>query len=548
MTLIGSDLVARALKQQGVRDFFFIMGGPMMAVESACLAQGLRGIDVRHEQAGAMAAHAYARLLNRPGVCMAASGPATANLITGVAHAFADRTPVLALGGASPNATRGQGVFQEIDQLAMMRPCTKWAERVLDVERIPELIDRALREAMAGQVGPVYLDLPADVLYAEVDESAVDWPRPWDPTQRSRPAGDPVQIQRVIDLLAQAQAPVVLSGSGVLWSEAQAALGRFVEATGIPFYTTPQSRGVIAEDHDYSYLSARGTAFREADLIVVIGTRLNYIVGHGRPPRFKADATMVRIDIDPGEIAEGGRVDLGLVGDARTVLDQLTSAAEGRLTADSFATWRARLRGRNTSRAAESEARLNSAETPIHPLRLCREIRDFMERDAVLVVDGQEILNYGRQSIPSHSPGHRINSGVFGTMGVGLPCGMGAQVAKPDAQVIVLHGDGSFGLNAMEMDTCVRHGLPVLVVISNNGGWTADPEGTKPGRDLGFTRYDLLAEALGAHGERVTDPDGIRPALERAWAQVKAGRPALVNVETDDQARATTADFTRYVT
>lgn len=270
-----------------------------------------------------------------------------------------------------------------------------------------------------------------------------------------------------------------------------AAAGRFVEATGIPFYTTPQSRG---------------------------------------------------------EIAEGGRVDLGLGGDARTVLDQLTSAVEGRLAADSFAAWRERPRGRNTSRAAENEVRLNSAETPIHPLTLRREIRDFMERDAVLVVDDREILNYGRQSISSHSPGHRINSGVFGTMGVGLPCGMGARVAKPDAQVIVLHRDGSFGLNALEMDTCVRHGLPVLVVISDNGGWTADPEGTEPGRDLGFTRCDKLAEAPGAYGERVTDPDGIRPAPECARAEVKAGRPALVNVEIDDQARATTADFTRYAT
>jgi acetolactate synthase-1/2/3 large subunit len=171
-----------------------------------------------------------------------------------------------------------------------------------------------------------------------------------------------------------------------------------------------------------------------------------------------------------------------------------------------------------------------------------------MARDGVLVVDGQEILNYGRQSIPTYRARHRINSGVFGTMGVGLPCGLGAKVAKPDAQVIVLHGDGSFGLNAMEFDTCVRHGLPVLVVLSNNGGWTGDPDGSKPGRDLGYTRYDKLAMALGGHGEHVTVPDGIRPALERAWAQVKAGTPALVNVETDGKARATTADFTRYTT
>ncbi len=545
---IGSDLVARALKQQGVRDFFFIMGGPMLAVESACLDAGLRGIDVRHEQAGAMAAHAYARLLNRPGVAMGASGPGMTNLITGVAHAWADRTPMVALGGASPNATRGRGVFQEIDQLAMMQPCTKWADRVLDAHRIPEMIDRAIREAMAGQVGPVYLDLPGDVLYDEIDEARVDWPEPWDPAKRSRPAGDPAQIARAIDLLADAKAPVLLTGSGILWSEAEAALRAFVDVTGLPFYTTPQSRGVIPEDHDHSYLTARGTAFREADLILVVGTRLNYVVGHAAPPRFNADATLIRVDIEPAEIAGGGRTDLGITGDARAVLEQLTAAAQGRVTPDSFAAWRDRLRGRNDQRAPEREAQLNSGDTPIHPLRLCREIRDFMQRDAVLVVDGQEILNYGRQSIPTHTARHRINSGVFGTMGVGLPAAMGAKVAKPEAQVIALHGDGSFGMNAMELDTCVRHGLPLLVVLSNNGGWTADPDGDKPGRDLGYTRYDKLAEALGCYAEHVTDPEAIAPALARAQAEVDKGRVALVNVETDGTARAATANFTRYVT
>ncbi len=544
---IGSDLVAQALKQQGVRDFFFIMGGPMLAVESACLEAGLRGVDVRHEQAGAIAAHAYARLLNKPGVCMAASGPGMTNLITGVAHAWADRTPVVALGGASPNATRGRGAFQEIDQLAMMRPCTKWADRVLDAHRIPELVDRAIREAMGGQLGPVYLDLPGDILYQEVDDAKVDWPEPWDPAKRSRPAGDPAQIAQTIDLLAAAQAPVLLTGSGILWSAAEEALRAFVEATGLPFYTTPQSRGVIPEDHDYSYLTARGTAFREADLLLVIGTRLNYVVGHAEPPRFNAEATLIRVDIEPAEVGIG-RTDLGIAGDARAVLEQLTAAAHGRMTPDSFAAWRERLRGRNDERAPEKDAQLNSGETPIHPLRLCREVRDFMDRDAVLVVDGQEILNFGRQSIPTHTAGHRINSGVFGTMGVGLPAAMGAKVAKPHAQVIALHGDGSFGLNAMELDSCVRHGLPLLVVLSNNGGWTADPDGVKPGRDLGYTRYDKLAESLGCHGEHVTEPDEIAPALARAQAAVDKGRVALVNVETDSKARATTANFTRYVT
>jgi len=238
---------------------------------------------------------------------MGASGPGAINLVTGVAHARADCTPVIALGGASPDASKGRGAFQEIDQLPMFEPCTKWSTRVHSAKRIPEIINRAFREAMGGKPGPVYIDLPGDVLYEEVDENKIDWPDPWDPTKRSRPAGDPAQIKQTIELLKNAKQPVIISGTGIMWSDAAPELQKFVEAAGIPFYTTPQSRGVIPEDHDYCYLTARSTAFREADLIMVMGTRMNYIIGHAAPPRFNADAKIVRVDIDPDEIAGSPR-------------------------------------------------------------------------------------------------------------------------------------------------------------------------------------------------------------------------------------------------
>jgi thiamine pyrophosphate-dependent acetolactate synthase large subunit-like protein len=546
---IGSEIIAKALKQQGADMFFYIMGGPMMDVELATMAQGIRGIDVRHEQAGAMAAFAYARLRNRPGICMAASGPATTNLVTGVAHAWADCTPVIALGGASPDASTGRQVFQEIEQVPMFETCTKWAERIHNPRRIPELINRAFRESMSGKPGPVYLDLPGDVLYAEVDENTLDWPEPWDPSKRSRPAADDEQMKQILDLLKGAKQPVIISGTGIIWSEASQELQDFVEASGIPFYTTPQSRGVIPEDHDYCYLTARSTAFREADVILVLGTRMNYIIGHAAPPRFNGDAAVVRVDIDPGEIANSPRpLDVGVVADVKTVLKQLTKAIKGTVTPETYATWRERLRGRNSAKTEEAEKILSDPSTPIHPLRLCKEVRDFIDRDGILCVDGQEILNYGRQAMPSFEPGHRLNSGVFGTMGVGMPFGVGAKAAKPDKQVVVVHGDGSFGLNAMELDTAVRHNLPITVVISLNGGWTGDPDGSKPGRDLGYTRYDKLAESLGCHGEFVENPDDIRGALDRARKANDEGKVALVNVKTDYTARATTTAFTSYVT
>ena len=547
--MIGSDVVAHALKRQGADVFFYIMGAPMMAVESTAMQIGLRGIDVRHEQAAAMAAHAYARLRNRPGVCMAASGPGTTNLITGMAHAWADCTPVLALGGSAPVSATHRGTFQDIDQLKMMLPCTKWADRVYDPYRIPELVNIAIRQAMSGRPGPVYLDLPGDILYAEVDETKIEWPDPWDSSKRYRPTANATDVKAIVDLLGSATQPVIISGSGILWSEAEVELQAFVEASGIPFYTTPQSRGVIPEDHQFCYLTARSAAFRDADLILIVGTRMNYVIGHAAPPRFNANAKIVRIDVDPEEIALSPRkLDVGVVADAKLALAQLTSALKGKITPDTYRSWRDRLRGRNSTKQQEQEEILSTGATPVHPLRLCKEIRDFMDRDAILCVDGQEILNYGRQAIPTFVARHRLNSGAFGTMGVGMPFGIGAKAACPDKQVIVLHGDGSFGMNAMEFDTAVRHRLPILTVISLNGGWTGDPNKERPGRDLGYTRFDRMAQALGGYGELVEEPSAIRAALDRAMSAVAKGQPALVNVVTDWRARATTADFTRYTT
>lgn len=546
---IGSEIVAKAMKHEGVSDFFYIMGGPMLAVESACLKLGLRGIDVRHEQAAAFAGFAYARLLNKPGFCMAASGPATTNLVTGVAHAWADCTPIVALGGAAPVSTWHRGAFQDTDQLALFKPITKWADRVHHPKRIPELIHLAIAQAMTGRTGPTYLDLPGDILYQEIDEATVEYPDPFDYAKRARPAANAADVKAIVELLAKAKQPVLVTGSGVQWSQADKEMLAFVEAAGIPFYTTPQGRGVIPEDHKYSYLTSRAAAFKDADLILVVGTRMNYIIGNAAPPRWNASAKIVRIDIDPVEIASAPRkLDIGVVADAKIVFGQLTDAIKGKVTPANYEGWRERLRARNVQKMAEAEQSLSNNQSPIHPLRLCKEVRDFMDRDCVLCVDGQETLNYARQAIPQYTARHRINSGAYGTMGVGMPFGLGAKAALPDKQVIVLHGDGSWGMNAMEFDTVMRHNLPVLVVISQNGGWTGDPDKNKPGRDLGYPRYDKFAECFGGHGEYVEKPEDIRPALDRAKKAVASGKSAIVTVVTDWKARATTTAFTRYST
>ena len=547
--LTGSEIIARCLQKEGVADLFYIMGGPMLLAEATCVKEGIRMIDVRHEQAAAFMCQAYSRLKQVPSVCMAASGPGVTNLITGMANALVDCCPVVALGGSSPLSQFGRQVFQEIDQVELMRGCCKYVDRLINLKRIPQQINFALQKAISGKPGPVYLDCPGDMLYQKIDENLVDWSFAGRPMLDSRPLGDPRQVDALISALAEAKNPVIVSGSGVIWSRAWGEMQAFVEAAGIPFYTTPQGRGVVPDDHPYSYLSMRSGAFKDADLIIVLGTRMNYIIGHASPPRFGPSAKIARIDIDPAEIAAAARyVDIPIVGDCKAVLGQLLQGIKGRITPDNYTGWRKQLADGEVAKRSSAGANKLVEDGDIHPVRMLEAVRDFARRDAILCVDGQETLNFGRLTMPTFSPGHRLNSGPFGTMGVGLPFGVGAKVACPDKQVIVVHGDGSMGLNAMELDTAIRHKIPILVVISLNGGWTGDPKREKPGRDLGYTRYDKICEALGGYGEYITKVEDIRPALERAQKKVDEGMVALVNVRTDYRARFAGVAFSDYST
>jgi thiamine pyrophosphate-dependent acetolactate synthase large subunit-like protein len=547
--ITGSEIIARCLQKENVKDLFYIMGGPMLLAEATCVKEGIRMIDVRHEQAAAFMCQAYSRLKQVPSVCMAASGPGVTNLITGMANALVDCCPVVALGGSSPLSQFGRQVFQEIDQVELMRGCCKYVDRLINLKRIPQQINFALQKAISGKPGPVYLDCPGDMLYQKIDENLVDWSFAGRPILDSRPMGDPRQVDALIGALAEAKNPLIVSGSGVIWSRAWAEMQAFVEAAGIPFYTTPQGRGVVPDDHPYSFLSMRSGAFKDADLIIVLGTRMNYIIGHASPPRFGPTAKIARIDIDSAEIAMAARyVDIPIVGDCKAVLGQLLQGIKGRINPDKYSGWRKQLADGEVAKRSSAGANKLVEDGDIHPVRMLEAVRDFAKRDAILCVDGQETLNFGRLTMPTFSPGHRLNSGPFGTMGVGLPFGVGAKVACPDKQVIVVHGDGSMGLNAMELDTAIRHKIPILVVISLNGGWTGDPKREKPGRDLGYTRYDKICEALGGYGEYITKVEDIRPALERAQKKVDEGMVALVNVRTDYRARFSGVSFSDYST
>src|SRR5436309_4273037 len=335
--ITGSDLLAKSLVAQGMEHLFYIMGGPMIETEAAIIKLGARPVDPRHEQAASLMAHAYSRITRKPGVCMGASGPGATNLVTGVANAFVDAAPMIAVGGSSPRVFYEMEAFQEIDQLAVFKPITKWAARIYDTKRIPEMVAMAYRQATTGKPGPVYLDVPGDVLGESLDESTIAYPKPWAPAPRT--LGDPGAVSEAIALLAKAERPLILGGSGVWWSDAAAAFQAFVEATGIPFYTTPISRGTVPEDHELAFLNAPAKALSEADVLLAVGTRFNYVLQFGRVPRFAADLKVIQIDVDPGELGHNRAPDVPIVGDARAVLEQLAAQARGRIERGRYHGW-----------------------------------------------------------------------------------------------------------------------------------------------------------------------------------------------------------------
>ncbi len=537
--VLGAAIVAKALKSMGVETLFFLSGSPSTDIYKTSQKIGIKIIDVRHEQAAAMMAHAYSRVTGRTGVCISGAGPDSLNLTTGLAVAFLDACPIVAISGSGSLNTMAMDGFQDLDQISVMKPIVKRAWQAPLSKRIPYFVGMAFRHASANRPGPVYLDLPANLLAERIEESEVE-ETPEPPVKR-RPLGDSDLIRQAIEILLRAERPIIMSGSGVLWSEASSELQEFVDIINIPFYTTPISRGVIPEDHPLYFGGARTKALREADALLVVGARPTFILSFLQPPRISSQAKIIMINIDAEEIGHNRRVDVGIQGDAKAVLKQLIEEAGQKFKDRRPLSWVEHLRKADEERQTKILPRLNSNAKPIDPMRLCKEIREFIPRDTILVEDGHDTLNYARQIIPSYYPGHRLNPGVSGCMGVGVPFGIGAKVAKPDKPVLVFSGDGAFGFNGMEMHTAIRHNIPIVVVINNNRGWVAKRrEETFPGQDLGLVRYDKIIESLGGYGELIENPDDIRGALERAFS---CGKSALVNVITDEYAKSETQQF-----
>jgi len=529
----GGSLVAKALKAEGVKYLFVLWGMHIAPVIEGCEREGIRIIDTRHEQAAGHAAEGWARVTGEPGVAAVTAGPGVTDVVTAVANAFQSGSPMLVLGGRSPVNSFEKGTLQELDHLEFMRPITKWARTVFEAKRLPEYVSIAYRHALAGRPGPVFLECPIDVLWSRVDESEVFFPEPAKSRTTCRTPGNPELVREAAALLAASQRPVVMAGNTVYWSQASRELQQFIEAIGAPVFLNGMGRGCVPGDHPQFFVYSRRFATGQADVVVLIGTEIDFRLNYGMPPLFCQEGKVIQIDIDQTEIGRNRCVDVGIVGDAREVLCQLLAELNKR-KARKRAAWLKKVRAFETERVSALKPFLNSDAVPIHPLRLLREVGNFLERDAIVIGDGGDIVSSAAQVLKINYPGHWLDPGKLGCLGVGTGFAMAAKLAKPDKQVLIVHGDGSFGLNGMEFDTMVRHNIPVVSVVGNNRAWMPIGEGDRAlARGLGWARYDKVAEALGAHGEFVERPDEIRPALERAFA---CGLPAVVNVMIDRSA------------
>ncbi|MEE2678454.1 MAG: thiamine pyrophosphate-binding protein [Myxococcota bacterium] len=532
--LHGGKLAAKALKEAGVDCIFTLCGGHIMPLYDGCIDEGIRIVDVRHEQAAVHAADAWARC-NPGGVGVAAitAGPGVTDGVTGVANAWRANSPILVFGGQGPFENLRRGSLQEMDHVGVMRPITKYADAVYQTHRIPEYVELAIRHAVSGVPGPAYLEIPMDVFMGQVEPEAAPIPRIRTEPPRLSPDRD--EIRRAIEILSKVERPMLMAGTSVKWSRATAELNRFIQETHIPSFTNGMGRGTIPYDSPDFLNRSRRDAMKQIDCIVLAGTLLDFRMRFGKS--IPENAKVIQLDMDATLVGQNRQADVPLVGNLACTFDLLLEEMKNQGVSLDWTAWRDELREIEDAAEAKVQAALDSDEVPIDPQRMCREVRDWLDTlgDPIVIGDGGDIVATAAKIIPVKGEGAWMDPGPLGTLGVGMPFALATQVAHPDRRVVIVYGDGSFGLNGFEYDTAVRHGLPIVGVMGNDAAWgqMLRPQGGLYGwerlaaTELAYTRYDKVVEALGGHGELVERPEEIRPALERAAA---SGKPALVNV------------------
>jgi acetolactate synthase-1/2/3 large subunit len=535
-TLSGGHVVAKYLKEvEGVGAVFSLSGGHIDRIYDGFLEYGVKLVDVRHEQAAAMMAHAWSIYTGNPGVCLVTAGPGFTNALTGIVNAYQENAPVVVLSGISPIKDHGLGALQEINQVDMIKSTVKWHSICLDAKRIPEYLFTAFRQAVSGRPGPVFLELPPDVLNITVSEDELVWPKKG--SQVPKPGPDPSLIKPAADLINSAKRPFVLSGSGVGLSKCDEALKKFLDAGGIPFALISTGRGTLPDDHPLSVwdggLMGILTALSQADLVIALGIRFNWLLMYGQA---FPQAKVVRVDIEAAEIDRNRHADVGIVGDLGLTLDLLAGAVEKK----DHSAWRNSLKEAYMPMIQEEINARENPSNPIHPARMVARVREAVGDNALFIVDGGDTSYFGATVLRATEKSSVVGSagGQFGCLGTGVPFAMAAKLARPDKTVVVINGDGSFGLNAIEFDTAVRHDLPFVCVINNDCAWGMIKHGQELcyggdrvcGSELGVVHYERVVEALGGYGEMVEKDEDIVPAIERA---LESGKPACINVMTD---------------
>lgn len=534
----GGRLVARMLKKEGISTVFTLSGLHIAPIYAGCVEEGIRLVDTRHEQAAAHAADAWSRLTRGIGVALVTAGPGVTGTVTGVANAWAASVPLLVLGGAAPTFNRGRGSLQEMPQTQLFAGITKWSDRIPSPELVPSFLAKAFRVARAGRPGPVFLEIPWDVLSNGADEALADAQVRY--RVEARAPGDPVQVARALDLLSSAERPVLLGGSSIWWDDAVEPLGRLAERSGIPVYLNGMGRGCLPPDHPSFFQGSRKEALAQADVVLVVGTPLDFRVGYGTEPSFAAGARVIQVDLDAAEIGRNRPIEVGIVGDSRSVLTGLAAGAPAGLAPEA---WRRFLRDREEERAQKQRAHEESDQRPIHHFRLARALDQVAGRagDVTWVADGGNVVAVAAKVIRLPKPGRWLDPGPLGCLGVGSPFAIAAKLLAPGRPVCVIQGDGAFGLNGMDYETAVRFKLPMVVVVGNDACWgqIAVPQkamyGEAVATRLAPTRYDRVVEALGGKGEHVEDPAELVPALERAF---ESGTVYCVDVAIDPEAAA----------
>lgn len=539
----GGHLVAKALKAEGVDTIFTLCGGHIIDIYDGCIDEGIRIVDVRHEQVAAHAADGYARQTGRLGCVVTTAGPGCTNAMTGIATAFRSESPVLHIGGQGALSQHRMGSLQDLPHVDMMAPITKFAAGVRSTERIADMVSMAARECFSGAPGPAYLEIPRDTLDREVALSSVTLPQPGHYRGSTRSMGDVADIEQLADILVKSQRPAILLGTQVWSGRAHQEAVDLVRKLNVPAYFNGAARGILPPGDPHHFHRTRRDAFNQADVIIIVGTPFDFRMGYGK--RLRADATVVQIDMDYRTVGKNRDVSLGLVGHPGAILQGVLDATTGRNDdgASARQVWLDELRALEEQKTEKLMPQFLSNKNPISPYRVAWELNEFLTENTVYIGDGGDVVTISAQAVQPRAPGNWMDPGALGSLGIGTGFSMATKLVHPDKEVICYYGDGSFGMTAFDMETANRFGAPYLAVIGNNSAMNQIRFGqiTKYGEErgdignlLGDVPFSKFAEMLGGYGEEVTEAQNIAAALQRGREAVqRTGKSAVVNIWVD---------------